>query len=305
MSGTVLVTGAGGFLGRAVVAEGVRRGRIMRGAVRTMPADSLPGADYVETGDICTADWDAALAGVGCVIHAAARAHVLGERSGDPLSAFRAVNRDATLTLARRAASAGARRFVFVSSIGVNGGETRERPFRADDAPAPHSPYAVAKYEAEQGLRALGAESGLEIVIVRPPLILGKGAKGNLETLARVVRRGLPLPLGSVDANRRDLVSLDSLVDLLLLTVDHPAAAGETLLVSDGAAVATRRLVERIARQEGRRARLLPFPPKALRALLAVAGKSALAAQLLGDLEVDIGRTRSLLGWNPPISAEN
>jgi UDP-glucose 4-epimerase len=302
----ILVTGATGFLGRAVVEHLAARGGAVRAALRSDPATGLTVAETVVVGDLsASTDWSAALGGVGVVVHCAARAHVLRETAADPLAQFRAVNTAATLALARQAAAAGVRRLVFISSIGVNGAETRGRPFRHDDAPQPHSPYAVSKLEAEQGLRAIAAETGLDVVVIRPPLIVGPEAKGNLATLNRVIAKGLPLPFGLARGNRRDLVSLDTLCDLIETVIDHPAAAGETFLVSDGRPVSTRALLERLAAAQGRRITLLPVPTALMAAPLRLAGKAAMASQLFGDLEVDIAHTRETLGWAPaPLRAE-
>ena len=298
--GLVLVTGAAGFVGRELVAELARRGRPLRAAVRAFPQERFAGADYVETGDLCAEPgWEEALADVECLVHAAARAHVLAETESDPLSVFRAVNRDGTLRLARQAAAAGVRRFVFLSSIGVNGAATADRPFRADDPPTPHSPYAIAKHEAELGLQEIGRETGLEIVVIRAPLVIGPDAPGNIGTLTRAIAGGWPLPFGAITANRRDLVSLANLADLVAACLDHPAAAGETFLVSDGAPLSTRALIERLGALVGRRPRLSRIPPRLLGLALRAAGKGAMAAQLLGNLEVDIGHTKHILGWSP------
>ena len=292
---TILVTGATGFLGRAVVDHLIERGRSVRAAVRRDPG---PGA--VAVGDLSAAtDWSAALAGVDTVVHCAARAHVLKETAADPLSQFRAVNRDATVALALQAAAAGVRRFVFISSIGVNGAETRGTPFRHDDTPQPHSPYAVSKSEAEGDLHKVSHETGLEVVIIRPPLITGPEPKGNLATLNRVIAKGLPLPFGLVTKNRRDLVSRETLCSLIDVVIDAPAAAGQTFLVSDGAPISTRVLLERMAAAQGRSVSLLPVPPALLALPLKLLGKGAMASQLFGDLEVDIAHTRQTLGWAP------
>lgn len=292
---TILVTGATGFLGRAVVEHLIGRGRAVRAAVRQ---DAGPGA--VAVGDLSGAtDWSAALIGVDTVVHCAARAHVLNETSDNPLAQFRAVNTEATVALARQAAAAGVRRFVFISSIGVNGAETHGAPFRHDDPPHPHSPYAVSKHEAELALHAVAAETGLEVVIIRPPLITGPDPKGNLATLNRVIAKGLPLPFGLVTKNRRDLVSRDTLCRLIDTVIDHPAAAGQTFLVSDGAPVSTRALLEQMAAAQGRSITLLPVPPALLALPLKLLGKGAMASQLFGDLEVDIAHTRQTLGWAP------
>lgn len=296
----VLVTGAAGFLGRAVVSHLAGAGRTVRAAIRGAVDAGSHGIESVAVGDLSAdTDWSAALDSVNAIVHCAARAHVLKETSGDPLAQFRAINTAATLTLARQAAAAGVRRFVFISSIGVNGAETRGRPFRHDDAAHPHSPYAVSKYEAEQGLAAVAAETGLEVVVIRAPLILGPDPKGNLATLNRIIARGLPLPFGRVTENRRDLVSRSVLCRLIDTVIDHPAAANQTFLVSDGEAISTRTLLERLAAEQGRSLTLLPLPPALLALPLRLAGKQAMASQLFGDLEVDIAHTRRTLDWNP------
>jgi nucleoside-diphosphate-sugar epimerase len=293
----VLVTGGSGFLGLAL-------SRTLKAAgwrVRTTVRDGQSSPDRFATGDLRgDTDWSAALQGVDVVVHAAGRAHKMEKADDQSAAAFKRVNVDATLALARQAAASGVRRLVFISSIGVNGSSTHGRGFRHDDPPHPHSPYAHSKWEAEQGLRGAAAETGLEVVIIRPPLILGPEPKGNLATLNKVIARGLPLPFGLVRANRRDLVSLDILCDLIETALDHPAAAGQTFLASDGAPISTRTLLQKLAADQGRSVRLAPVPPSWLGAFLKLAGKSALAAQLLGDLEVDIQHTRNTLGWSPP-----
>lgn len=298
----VLITGASGFLGRALTERLAMSGRPVRAAVRRdVPGWAPAGVDLVQIGDLSSEAGTAeALAGVDVVIHCAGRAHVLKDTAADPLTTYRRVNTEATLALARHAAARGVRRFVFISSIGVNGAETHGRPFRHGDSPQPHSPYAVSKYEAEQGLHAIAAQTGLEVVVIRPPLIIGPDAKGNLATLQWLIARGAPLPFGLATQNRRDLVSRDTLCDLIDTVLDHPAAAGETFLASDGEAISTRTLLERMAATQGRSLRLLPVPPALLAWPLKRVGKSAMASQLFGDLEVDIDHTRRTLTWTPP-----
>lgn len=303
-SGPVLVTGATGFLGRALVGRLAADGYAVRAAVRRDTAAWPEGVSPVVVGDLSgSTDWAEALAGVDCVVHCAARAHVLKETAADPLTEFRRVNRDGAVALGRQAAEAGVRRLVFISSIGVNGAETRGRPFTASDEPAPHSPYAVSKHEAELGLAAIAARTSLELVTIRPPLVTGADAKGNLATLRRAVGRGLPLPFGLVTGNRRDLVSLDVLCELIRTCIDHPDAAGRTFLVSDGRPLSTRGLLEDLAAAEGRKPRLVPAPPFLLSLLLGALGKRSLRSQLLGDLEVDISATREVLGWSPRVAS--
>lgn len=302
----VLVTGASGFVGNALVARLAAQGRYrVRAAVRR-PVDALDRrAEQVRIGDLDGAtDWDAALAGVHAVVHAAARVHVMQDTAAEPLQAFRTVNVDGTLQLARRAVAAGVRRLVYVSSIKVNGEVTAPgRPFRADDPPAPADPYGVSKREAEDGLRALAATGALEVVIVRPPLVYGPGVRANFASLMRLVARGIPLPLGALD-NRRTLVALDNLVDLIVTCLDHPAAANETFLAGDGEDLSTTDLVRRVGRALGRPARLIPVPAALLSLAARVVGRGAVAQRLCESLQVDTGKARRVLGWQPPVAVD-
>lgn len=297
----ILITGATGFLGQCVVQELVRRGRSVRVAVRAaVPADA--SVDQAVIGDLSgDTDWTAALKDIDTAVHLAGRAHQVKDTATDPLAEFRRVNADASVNLARQAAAAGVRRLVYVSSAHVNGSRTEGRAFRPDDAPNPQSPYALSKVEAEQGLKQVAEETVLEVVILRPPLIGGPGAKGNLATLDRVIAKGLPLPFGLANRNRRDLVSREVMADLIDTVIDHPAAAGETFMASDGAPLSTRALLQTLAKAQGRSVTLIPVPPVLLKTALTVLGKGAMAAQLFGDLEVDITHTRETLGWTPKV----
>lgn len=300
----VLVTGATGFLGGAVCRALATAGHELRAAVRRaapLPAGvvAVPGADLGPE-----ADWAPALEGCEAVVHLAARAHVMNDTEADPLALFRRVNRDGALRLGEQAAAAGLKRMVFVSTIKVNGEATVPgRPFRADDTPRPVDPYGRAKAEAEEALAALSARTGLEVTVVRPTLVHGPGAKGNLAVLMGAIRKGLPLPLGAVD-NRRSLVGAANLAELLTLCLVHPAAAGQVFLASDGESVSTARLIRGIAAAMGRPARLLPVPPALLALGGRVLGKGAAVDRLLGSLEVDDGPTRRLLGWSPTRSLQ-
>lgn len=250
-------------------------------------------------------DFGEILAGASTVLHTAARVHIMNDRAVDPLQAFQVVNTAGTLTLARQAAAAGVRRFVFVSSVKVNGETTLlGHRFRHDDAPRPLDPYGVSKAEAEQGLHELAKKTGMEVVIVRPPLVYGPGVKANFAALMRAIQHGLPLPLGAVTHNRRSLVALDNLVDLLITCIDHPAAANQTFLVSDGEDLSTTDLLRRMARAMNVPARLLPVPPALLKLGAGLMGKGDMAQRLLGSLQVDITHTRETLGWAPPISVD-
>ena len=229
----------------------------------------------------------------------------MNERASDPLREFRRTNVDGTLHLARQAARSGVRRFVFVSSIKVNGEATSaDHPFTAADSPAAQDAYGISKMEAERGLRAIAAETGMEVVIVRPPLVYGPGVKANFASLMHAVRRGIPLPLGSVTHNRRSLVALDNLVDLLITCMDHSAAANQTFLVSDGEDLSTTALIRRMGQALGKPARLLPVPPALLQLGAAIVGQRNVVQRLLGNLQVDIAYTRNTLGWAPPISVD-
>ncbi len=300
----LLVTGANGFVGNALCTEAMARGMAVRGAVRKVCELPVGAGRHVIDGFDDCFNLRSALSGVTVVIHAAARAHVLREASADPLSEFRQVNVQGTLDLAKQAAAAGVCRFVFISSIGVNGPETFAQPYSVADEPKQQSAYAVSKYEAELRLKALASQTGMEVVIVRPPLVYGPGAPGNFGSLMRWLKRGAPLPLGAVTHNRRSLVALDNLVDLLITCIDHPAAANQTFLVSDGEDLSTTDLLRRMARAMNVPARLLPVPPALLKLGAGLMGKGDMAQRLLGSLQVDITHTRETLGWTPPISVD-
>ena len=297
-----LVTGATGFVGYAVSTELAQRKHDVRRAAR-----NLAGSDggYFELGDIGpSTNWFGALEGVDAVVHLAARVHVMHDTEADPLTVFRAVNVEGTLNLARQAAAAGVRRFVFVSSIKVNGESTLPgQPFTADDKPAPLDAYSVSKMEAEQGLRQIAAQTGMAVVIIRPPLVYGPGVKANFAALMRAVQRGWPLPLGAVH-NRRSLMALDNLVDFIVTCLSHPQAANQTFLMSDGQDLSTTELVRGMAQAVGVPARLLPVPVWALQAGASLLGKGDAVQRLCGNLQVDISKARSLLGWVPPVSVE-
>jgi nucleoside-diphosphate-sugar epimerase len=299
----VLVTGANGFVGRACCAEAVARGMAVRGVTRSV-CDLPKGAENFVIGDIDgNTDWRDALMGCQSVIHLAARVHVMADKAADSLNEFRRVNVQGTMNLARQAAAAGAFRFVFVSSIGVNGAETFQQPFAAQDSVMPHSPYARSKCEAEQGLRRLSTETGIEVVIIRPPLVYGLHAPGNFGTLVKWLARDFPLPFGAIH-NRRSFVALDNLIDLIIICLVHPAAVGQIFLVSDGEDISTTELLLRLGQAMGHPARLLPVPMSWIKFAAALAGRRDLALRLCSSLQVDIEHTRRTLGWNPPVSLE-
>jgi nucleoside-diphosphate-sugar epimerase len=299
----ILITGANGFVGRALCADLIKRDLAVVAAVREK-ANIVSGTPLV-IGHINSAtNWTEALSGVDVVIHLAARVHVMNEVKTDPLAEFRKVNVEGTLNLARQAALGGVKRFVFVSSIKVNGEETQSgKPFTTIDTPNPQDAYGCSKYEAEQGLLELATETGLEVVIIRPPLIYGTGVKANFASMIRAVKRGLPLPFGAIK-NKRSFVYVCNLVSLIDKCIDHPAAVNQVFLVSDGHDLSTTELLCGSAKALGVRAMLLPAPQKLIELSLAVIGKKSVAQRLCGNLQVDITKARILLGWEPPFSVE-
>lgn len=304
-SGRILVTGASGFVGKALSSDLLWRGYSVNGAVRRIQSGAAleKGIAPVVVGAIDAAtDWAAALAGADAVVHLAARVHVMHDEAANPLAEFREVNTNGTLNLARQAADAGLKRFVFVSTVKVNG-EGRDEPYRETDAPAPEDAYAISKWEAEAGLHRIAQETGLEVVILRPPLVYGPGVKANFQRLIRTVERGWPLPFGAI-ANRRSLLYLGNFVDAIRLCIEHPAAAGQTFLLDDGEAVSTPELIRRLAHAMGRPARLIAVPVGALEFAGALLGKRAAVARLTGSLHVDSSAIRSRLAWVPPFSME-
>ncbi len=300
----LLITGANGFVGQALTLEAIRRGFKVCAAVRK-PSGLLSSIDVISVGNVDSGtDWSQALTDCDVVVHLAARAHVRGERDLDPLEIFRKVNVEGTLNLARQAASAGVRRFIFISSIGVNGAGTSRAPFSHLSKPAPHSPYAVSKHEAELGLHKLAGETQMDVVIIRPPLVYGPNAPGNFGSLMRWLRRGVPLPLGLVNQNFRSVVALDNLVDLILTCVLHPNAGNKIFLVSDGEDVSTTELLQRMGKAMNRSVRLLPVPTGFLALMASLLGKKGMAQSLLGSLQLDIRSTCEVLNWSPPISMD-
>lgn len=299
----VLLTGATGFVGRELAGTLLGQRYALRGALRGKGSGGqlAKGVESVVVGSIHGAtDWKAALAGCNVVVHLAARVHVMDDAVSDPLAEFRAVNTQGTLNLARQAARAGAKRFVFISTIKVNG-EGRDAAYRETDTPAPEDAYAISKWEAEQGLWKIAQETGLEAVILRPPLVYGPGVKANFRRLLDTVARGWPLPLGAID-NRRSLLYLGNFVDAIRLCIEHPAAAGQTFLIDDGQPVSTPELVHAVARALGRPARLISVPARALMLAGALVGKRSAVDRLTGSLWVDSSLIRERLGWTPPYS---
>ncbi|OUR72752.1 UDP-glucose 4-epimerase [Methylophaga sp. 41_12_T18] len=242
-------------------------------------------------------NWSEAILGVDVVIHTAARAHILHEIAADPLKEYRNINTASTLHLAKQAAEAGASRFIFISSIGVNG-NSNTLPFKELDKPAPQEPYAISKYEAEQGLLKIAEETGMEVVIIRPPLVYGPGVKANFLSMIKWVERGIPLPFGAIN-NQRSLVALDNLVDFIIHCIDHPKAANEIFLISDDEDVSTTQLLRKVALALGKRSMLIPIPVSWMKFVAKRLGKQAVTERLFSSLQVDSSKARDLLGWQP------
>ena len=301
----VLVTGSIGFVGKALIPALLPREHKPAEALRRAEENPDGRSTTVVVGNIDGAtSWSTALKGMDSIIHLAARVHIMCESAGDPLAEFRRVNTEGTLHLARQAAEAGVRRFIFLSTIGVNGNSTLHgKVFMPTDTPSPHDPYSMSKYEAEIGLHSIARSTGMEVVIIRPPLVYGANAPGNFGKLTRLVTKSFPLPLGSIN-NLRSFVGIDNLVDFIVTCLEHPAAANETLMVSDGEDLSTPDLIRRMARAMNRPARLIPVPVWALKAGALLLGKGDAVQRLCGNLQVDISKSRTLLGWNPPISVD-
>ncbi|MBD8491447.1 UDP-glucose 4-epimerase family protein [Pseudomonas syringae] len=302
----IAVTGATGFVGSAVVRQlSDQRSCRVRAAVRRNDGLADARIEVVNVGDLAPDNqWQALVQGCDVVIHCAARVHVLNDSTSDPEAEYFRANVAATLNLARQAAQAGVKRFIFISSIKVNGEHTQPGlPFRADDRAAPLDPYGASKQAAEEGLRELAVRTAMEVVIVRPVLVYGPGVKANFRNMMRWLDKGIPLPLGAID-NRRSLVALGNLVDLVIRCIDHPNAANQTFLVSDGHDLSTTQLLQRMACALGKPARLLPVPMNVLTGLARMLGKRAFSQRLCGSLQVDIEKTCTLLDWTPPVGID-
>lgn len=301
MGARVLVTGATGFVGRRLCQRIINDGGQVCRATRSL--HHL--ADEVQVGEINNeTDWTKALKRVDCVVHLAARVHIVNEKSKNALAEFRRVNVDGTLNLARQAADADVRRFIFISSIKVNGEESRPgHPFTENDKPSPQDDYAITKWEAEQGLLKLSEEREMDVVIIRPPLVYGPGVKANFRTLMCWLTKGIPLPFKSA-SNKRSLVSLDNLVDLIVTCIDHSAARNQVFLASDGRDLSTSELLQLLGGSLGKPAKLFPVPEWLLKTSLSLIGKHKVAVRLCGSLQADIIKARTLLDWKPPQDVE-
>ncbi len=318
----ILVSGGTGFVGRALVSHLRVNRHAVSALVREVSSSLERDVTQIDFGDLASlADTDSpitsgvkdvcdinklrtALESTDAVVHTAARVHVMNDTADDPLNEFRKVNRDATLSLARLAAKSGVKRFIFLSTVKVNGESTYPgKPFSEQDSCDPTDPYGISKYEAEQCLIRIAKETGMEVVIIRPPLIYGPGVKGNFASMMRWVGKGVPLPLGAVD-NQRSLLALDNLISFITCCLDHPKAANEVFLLSDGEDVSTTELIEKLAQAQGKKARLLPIPVGLMSLAVSLLGKKAVTERLFGSLQVDISKARNLLGWSPTVTLD-
>jgi nucleoside-diphosphate-sugar epimerase len=300
--GAVLVTGATGFVGSHLCSALRDDGYFVRAATRTVSDRQ----DAVKIGDICEdTDWSDALDKMKYVVHLAARVHIMQDKAADPLAAFRAINVAGTARLARAAAQAGVRRFIYVSSIKVNGEKTGTSGpyFSEQNMPQPLDPYGVSKWEAEQAVMQISAETGMEYTIVRPPLIYGAHVKGNFLTMLGWLNRGIPLPLGSIN-NRRSLIGIGNFVNFLMVCLKHPNAANELFLVSDDEDLSTPDLIRRLGQALGSHPLLLPCPDLLLRLPARILGKEEVVNRLVDSLQIDIRKAKDLLHWQPPVSVD-
>jgi nucleoside-diphosphate-sugar epimerase len=299
----VLVTGATGFVGEALVFR-LLRDKVFTPVAAVRGETRLAGLCPVVAFGLDENSPLPPLEDVDVVVHCAARVHVMNEVAADPLAAFRQVNVEGTARLARHAAKSGVKRFIFISSIKVNGEATLPgAPFSADDAPAPVDPYGISKREAEDALRQISQDTGMEVVIIRPPLIYGPGVKANFLNMMCWLERGIPLPFGAIN-NRRSLVAIGNLIDLITVCIKHPAAGGHVFLVSDAQDLSTTQLLRRMAGALNVKPRLLPLPSSLMTVGAALIGRQDLAQRLCGSLQVDIGKTQAILGWLPAIGVD-
>jgi UDP-glucose 4-epimerase len=301
-----MVTGSSGFIGRSLVVSLLENGYAVSCPMRHGVENSLDNIDvHFINGIDSDTDWDESLLGCSVVVHLAARVHVMNELSHDPLQAFRVVNVEGTRNLALKAAACGVRRFVYLSSV-KSCAEASELgfPIAYDSGMRPLDAYGISKMEAEEALREISMETGMEVVIIRPPLVYGPEVKANFAALIRFIRLGVPLPLAALTGNRRSFVGIDNLVSFVRTCIAHPAAAGQTFLVSDGDDMSTKDLVDRLSKAMGRDGRLFYLPPFGLKFLLTLVGRGSFFERLTGTLQVDISRNKELLGWIPPLSVE-
>lgn len=296
----IFITGATGFIGSSLIDFFAKQTDIeLFGAARNKISNNK--ISYTHIGDISeSTDWLSSLHGIDVIIHLAGRAHILNEKSQSPISEFRKVNLDITINLARQAISCGVKRFIFISSIGVNGSRTLSSPFTEESTPAPHTDYAISKLEAENALRELVKSTKMELVIIRPPLVYAGHAPGNFKNLLNIIKNRLPLPFGLIE-NRRSLVALENLVDFISCCTTHPAAANQLFLISDGTDVSTKKISRLLAEGMNRKIYLLPIPDILIKLSSILVGRRALYTQLCESLVINSNKARRILNWTPPI----
>ena len=297
----LLITGANGFVGRALISKlALETNHFVRASVRKKIIQFPSQIEVLENMDASSnTNWTDALRDIDVVVHLFARVHVMDDKVADPLLEFRNINVNATIALANAAAKQGIKRFVFLSSVKVNGESTFHKPFSESDLPHPQDAYAISKWEAEEALRKISKDTGMEVVIIRSPLVYGPNVKANFLKMMQYIKRGMPLPLGAIQ-NKRSLIGVDNLVDFIATIISHPNAANQTFLISDDEDISTTDLLRRIGKYIGRPARLIPLHPKILSFLFNILGRQDFGDRLLGSLEVDITKAKKLLAWSPP-----
>lgn len=293
----VLITGANGFIGSALTNLLSKKGYEIVAACRTLNKDFSSTVTQFKVDNLSTENWADALEQTDCIIHLAGRAHILKENLINPSEAFYEINTLGTLNLAQQAVKSNVKRLIFISSIGVNGNQTVQ-PFKVQDAPKPIDPYAISKYQAEQGLEKIAKETGLEVVIIRPPLVYGKNAPGNFKRLIDIIYKGIPLPLGAIN-NKRSLISIGNLVDFIETCIEHPNASNQTFLLSDDNDISTTDLIYGIAKALDRPIRLIPMPIPALKFVATIFGKQDTIQRLCSSLQVDMTYAKNTLDWEP------
>jgi nucleoside-diphosphate-sugar epimerase len=299
----LLITGANGFVGRALISKlALETKHFVRASVRKKTIQFPSQIKAIESMDASSdTNWTDALRDIDVVVHLLARVHIMDDKAADPLKEFRNINVDVTIALAKEAARQGIKRFIFLSSVKVNGESTFDRPFTETNLAHPEDAYAISKWEAEEALRQIAKETGMEVVIIRSPLVYGPNVKANFLKMMQFVKRGVPLPLGSIQ-NKRSLIGIDNLVDFITTTISHPKAANQTFLISDNEDISTTDLLRRIGECLEKPARLIPISPRILSFLFKIIGRQDFGDRLLGSLQVDITKAKKLLAWSPPLT---
>jgi nucleoside-diphosphate-sugar epimerase len=296
----VLVTGASGFIGK-YLCQSLSEQNFEIVIVTRGQANAKENITVINKTLNINTDWSETLKGINVFIHLAGRAHVMKEEASDPYQAYAEINIEATKHLAEQAALNGVKRFIFLSSVKVNGESTKKSAFTESDQPQPEDDYGKTKYEAEKVLSNIAQETGMEVVVIRPPLVYGKGVKANFKNLIKLSQSGLPMPFGAIH-NKRSLIYIENLIDFIMVCIDHPQAANQTFLVSDDHDVSTTQLIQSIANASSKKSRLIPIPISWLTLVFKLIGKKSLSDRLFGTLQVDISKAKTLLGWKPPFS---